>query len=129
MDRRGILVDLVVALSAFGLSAILLVSEADDAGLRDPDLLAFGLLVVYSGSVVLRRAHPVVAVGLGLAAGLVYAGADYPLALTPVVALSLYSAGARLPEATSRRVLVGAVVLSALAATVGPGATSTSPPL
>jgi signal transduction histidine kinase len=128
MDRRGLLVDLLVALAAFVMSA-LFVRWGDAAGLREPDLLAFGLLAVHSGSVLLRRAHPVVAVGLGLAAGLAYSGADYPLALTPVVALSLYSAGARLPEPASRRVLAGAVVLSALAATVGPGPTSTSPPI
>jgi signal transduction histidine kinase len=129
MDRRGLLVDLLVALAAFAVSAALLVGAGDDAGSLDPDVVAFVLVAVYSGSVVLRRSHPVAAVGLGLAAGLAYAGAGYPVALTPVVALSMYSAGAGLAEPASRRVLAGAVVLTAVAATVGPGATSTSPPL
>ena len=129
MDRRGLLVDLLVALVAFAVSATLLTGTAHDPELRDPDLLAYGLLAVYSGSILLRRAHPIVAVGLGFAAGLVYAGAAYPNALTPVTALAIYTAAASLPDKTGRLLVLGTVFLAALTATLTPGPTSTSPPL
>jgi signal transduction histidine kinase len=129
MDRRGFVVDLLVALAAFAVSVTLVGRTVDDPTLREPDVLAYGLLVVYSGSILVRRSRPIVAVGLGLAAGLALAGAAYPDALTPVTALAMYSAGACLPDRTARRVLIGAVVVAAFTATVAPGPTSTSPPL
>jgi signal transduction histidine kinase len=129
MDRRRFLVDVAVALIALAISAAVLAGAAHDPALRRPDVVAYWLLAVYSGSVVVRSIDPMVAAGVGLLAGVAYSGAGYPLALTPVVLLSVYSAGARLPKDRSRAVLVGAVALAAVAASVAPGPTSTSPPL
>ena len=129
MDRRGYLVDGAVGLAAFALSAAILTAAGADPGTRDPDVLALALVAAHSASVVLRRPRPVAAVALSLASGFAYAAAKYPPALVPVVLLTVYSAAARLPERPSRRLLVVAFVVSAVASTVGPGPTNTSVPL
>ena len=76
----------------------------------------------------LRRRASVLAVFGGLVAGLVYAIAGYPPALTPVVLLSIYTAGAVLPARHARWLLAGAVVLGILGATSDPGPTDTGVP-
>ena len=129
MDRRDFLVDGAVALAAFVLSAAILGAAGPDPEVREPDVLALALVVAHSASVVVRRPRPVAAVALSLVTGLAYAAADYPPALVPVALLTVYSAAARLPERPSRRLLVAAVVLSALTSTMGPGPTNTSVPL
>ena len=106
------MVDVVVAVAAFGLSAAVLAGAdpvADD--LREPDVAAYVLVAVYSASPIVRRRAPVVAVFGGLAAGVAYAAAQYPVALTPVVLLSIYTAAAVLPPRRARLLLAGAVVL------------------
>ena len=103
MDRRDFLVDGAVAVAAFALSAAILAASGPDPDIRDPDVLALGLVAAHSASVVLRRPRPVAAVALALASGLAYAAAKYPPALLPVVLLTVYSAAARLPERPSRR--------------------------
>ena len=133
MNRRGIVVDAVVALAAFALSALVLAGAGTvpdpDPALRDPDAIGYVLLAVYSASVALRRPYPVVAVAVGLAAGMAYAVSDYPPALNPAALLALYTAGATLPERISRRVLGVSVVVAVLGATVAPGPTNTGVPL
>ena len=129
MDRRDYLVDGAVALAAFALSAALLAAAGADPEIRDPDALALALVAAHSASVVLRRPRPVAAVALSLASGLAYSAANYPPALVPVVLLTVYSAAARLPERPSRRLLVAAFLVSAVASTLGPGPTNTSLPL
>jgi len=130
MDRRRVVVDLLVALAAFAVSVMLVDRTFGDPALREPDLLAYVLLAAHSGSILLRHTRPVLALGIGLAAGLAFAAASYPESLTPVTALVMYSVGAAaLPHRTARRVLIGALLLVALTATLGPGPASTDPPL
>ena len=126
---RLVVVDAVVAVAAFGLSAAVLSSAepvADD--LREPDLAAYALVALYSALPILRRCAPVVAVSGGLAAGVAYAAAQYPVALTPVVLLSIYTAAAVLPHRPARVLLAAAVVLGVLGATAGPGPTDVGMP-
>jgi signal transduction histidine kinase len=129
MDRRDFVVDGVVALATFALGAAIMSTAGPDPEVRDPDVLALGLVAAHSASVVLRRPRPVAAVALALASGLAYAVAEYPPALLPVVLLTVYSAAARLPQRPSRRLLVASFLVSALTSTVGPGPTNTSVPL
>jgi signal transduction histidine kinase len=129
MDRRDVIVDGAVALAAFALGAAILSAAGADPEVRDPDVLAVGLVAAHSASVALRRPRPVAAVALALASGLVYAAAKYPPALLPVVLLTVYSAAARLSERPSRRLLVASFLVSALTSTVGPGPMNTSVPL
>ncbi|MDQ6724877.1 MAG: hypothetical protein M3066_01680 [Actinomycetota bacterium] len=76
MKRGRWLVDTAVAMVAFALSVVAMRRSAPpDPELRSPDVLAYVLVAVYSGSVVLRRRWPRVAVGLGLVAGLAYTAA------------------------------------------------------
>src|SRR5215217_4598825 len=69
---RAVVVDVVAAFAAFGLSAAVLAGSVPVAAeLREPDAFAYVLLAVYSLSPILRRRSPVIAVLGGLAAGLV----------------------------------------------------------
>ena len=88
-----------MAALALGISVAVLVNEPVTADLREPDVLAYLLLVVYSGSAAVRRIVPLPAVVAGLLAGTAYACLQYPLALTPVVLLPVYSAGVAAPAA------------------------------
>src|SRR4051812_11992153 len=126
---RPVVVDVVVGMAAFGLSmAVLARSDPSAADLRQPDAAAYVLLAVYSLTAILRRRVPVGAVVGGLAAGLVYAAAQYPVALTPVVLLSIYTAASVLPQRRARLVLAGSVVVGIMAATVSPGPTDPGVP-
>jgi signal transduction histidine kinase len=69
-----------------------------------------------------------VAVFGGAVIGVVYAVAQYPVALTPVVLLSVYTAAAVLPPRRARVVLAGTVVLGVIGATVSPGPTDVGVP-
>jgi signal transduction histidine kinase len=121
---RLILVDVLVAALTFTISAFVLAEQDLAAGdLRSPDLLGYGLLAVYSAAVVIRRAAPVAAVIVGLLIAILYAAADYPDALTPVVVLPIYTAAAVLPQRSGRVVLGIALVLGYLVTTLGPGPT------
>jgi signal transduction histidine kinase len=122
-------VDVLVAVAAFAVSAaVLAASDPVPSDLRAPDLGGYVLVAIYSGSVIIRRRAPVVAVFGGLAAGVAFAAAQYPLALTPVALLSIYSAAATLPVKQARLVLAGAVVLGIIGTSASPGPTNTGVP-
>ena len=126
---RLVVLDVVVAVAAFGLSAAVLAGAdpvADD--LREPDVAAYVLVGVYSLSPIVRRWAPVAAVSGGLAAGLAFAAAQYPVALTPVVLLSIYTAAAVLTPRRARLLLAGAVVVGIVGATASPGPTDVGVP-
>ena len=123
------MVDAVVAVAAFGLSAAVLLGAdpvADD--LREPDVAAYVLVAVYSASLIVRRWAPVVAVFAGLVTGVVFAAAQYPVALTPVVLLSIFTAAAVLPQRQARLLLAAAVVFGVVGATASPGPTDVGVP-
>ena len=129
MRWRLVVVDAVVAVAAFGLSAAVLLGAdpvADD--LREPDVAAYVLVAVYSASLIVRRWAPVVAVFAGLVTGVVVAAAQYPVALTPVVLLSIYTAAAVLPQRQARLLLAAAVVFGVVGATASPGPTDVGVP-
>ncbi|MGD9700958.1 MAG: sensor histidine kinase [Acidimicrobiia bacterium] len=129
MRWRAVAVDVLLATAAFGVSAGVLAASDPVAGdLREPDAAAYLLLAIYSASPIVRRRAPVVAVFGGLGTGAVFAAAQYPPALTPVVLLSIYTAAATLPQRRARLLAVGAVVLGILGATASPGPTSTGVP-
>ena len=121
---RLVLIDVLVAAAAFTISAIVLAdSDPLATGAREPGVAAYALLGAYSMSVVGRRVAPVLALLVGLTSGVVYAGANYPEALTPIVVLPIYTAAAVLPQRHARRLLAGIVILGWLASTLGPGPT------
>ena len=123
------MVDAVVAVAAFGLSAATLAGAdpvADD--LREPDLAAYVLVAVYSALPIVRRWTPVVAVFGGLVTGVAFAAAQYPVALTPVVLLSIYTAAAVLEPRQARLLLAAAVVFGVVGATASPGPTDVGVP-
>jgi signal transduction histidine kinase len=124
MRGRAVLIDVLVAVTAFAIGVLILANTDQVASdVRRPDVFAYLLLAVYNASVVVRRRAPVVAVVAGLLSGVVYAAAGYPLALTPVVVLPVYTAAAMLPQRRARWLLAGAVVVGLLTTTLGPGAT------
>ena len=122
------LIDVVVAAVALGISLSVLDNEPVTPDLREPDLLAYLLLAVYSGSAAVRRVVPLPAVVAGLLAGVAYAGLQYPVALTPVVLLPVYSAGSSLPARRARQVLVFGIVVSVVGVLASPGPTDPGVP-
>ena len=129
MRWRLVVLDVVVAAGAFGLSAAVLAGAdpvADD--LRAPDVGAYVLVGVYSVSPIVRRFAPVAAVFGGCADGVAFAAAQYPVALTPVVLLSIYTAAVVLRPRPARLLLAGAVVLGIIGATASPGPTDLGVP-
>ena len=129
MRWRDLLIDLLVAVVAFVVSVAVLQNDpASDGDLRSVDVWAYVVLVVYSGSVVLRRVAPAAAAVGGVFAGVVYAAAQYPPALTPVALLSVYSAAVLLRQRAARVVLAGTLVLGAIGSTLGPGPTDLGVP-
>lgn len=129
MRWRLVLVDVVLAVAAFAISAALLADTGPvTSDLRDPDAVAYLLLAVYSAAPIARRHAPIVAVGAGLLSGVLYAAANYPVALSPIVLLSIYTAAAMLPQRRARLLLGGAVVLGTLGATFSPGPTDPGVP-
>ena len=59
----------------------------------------------------------------GLGVGLVSAVAQYPMALSPIVLLSIYSAAAILPPQRGRMLLGVGLFLGMIGATASPGPT------
>ena len=90
--------------------------------------MAYLLLAVYSGSAAVRRVVPLPAVVAGLLAGVAYAGLQYPVALTPVVLLPVYSAGSLLPARRARQVLVFGIVVALVGTLASPGPTDPAVP-
>jgi signal transduction histidine kinase len=123
-----VLVDVVVAAVALGISVAVLDNEPVTTDLREPDLLAYLLLAVYSGSAAVRRVVLLPAVVGGLLAGVAYAGLQYPVALTPVVLLPVYSAGSSLPAPRARQVLVFGIVVALVGILASPGPTDPAVP-
>jgi signal transduction histidine kinase len=129
VQLRPLLVDLLVVLAAVALStALLAASGRFDPGVREPDVAGYALILGYSGSVLARRRTPGVAVLVGLAAGLVYAAAQYPPVLTPVVLLSVYTAAGAMRGRRAHGLLAVAVLLGFVTATLSPGPTDTGVP-
>lgn len=121
--------DVAAAAAAFGLSAAELAGADPVASdLREPDALAYALVAVYSALPILRRMTPAVALLGGLGVGFAYAAAQYPVALTPIVLLSLYTVAAVLPPRRARLLLAVAVVMGTLGATLSPGPTDAGVP-
>ena len=121
---RLVVVDVAVAAAAFGLSAAELAGADPVASdLREPDALAYALVALYSGFPIVRRITPSVALLGGLAVGFAYAAAQYPVALTPIVLLSVYTVAAVLAPRRARLLLGVAVMTGILGATVSPGPT------
>ena len=122
--RRDVVIDGLVAVAAFGVSvAVLRDADLDAPDVRDTNVIAYVLLAVYSASVMLRRKWAMLAVAVGLAAGLAYAAASYAPALTPVALLPIYTAASELPARSSRLVLAVSLVVGWIGATLSPGAT------
>ena len=129
MRWRDLLADLLVGVAAFAISvAVLQADRTPDGDLRSVDVWAYVVLAAYSGSVVLRRVAPTVAAVGGVGAGVVYAAAQYPPALTPVALLSVYAAAVRLPQRAARAVLAATLLLGVMGTTLGPGPTDLGVP-
>jgi signal transduction histidine kinase len=126
---RATAVDVLVAAIAFFISAAVLAASDPVVGVRTANRLGYALLALYSASVVIRRRAPVAAVYGGLVVGIAYAAANYPAALTPIVVLPVYTAASVRPQREARRLLIGAVLLSAVGSTLGPGPTNLSAPI
>ena len=124
-----VVIDGVVVVAAFGLSAAAL-AAADPvaADVREPDVAAYALVAIYTASPIVRRQAPLVAVFTGLVSGLAYAAAQYPVALTPIVLLSIYTAAAVLAPRRARLLLATAVVFGVVGATASPGPTDAGVP-
>ncbi len=123
------MVDVAVAAAAFGLSAAELAAANPVASdVREPDAAAYVLVALYSALPILRRLTPWVASLGGLGVGLVFASAQYPNALTPIVLLSIYTAAAVLPPRRARLLLAVAVVTGILGTSVSPGPTDVGVP-
>jgi signal transduction histidine kinase len=130
MKRRSVLIDSLLAAAAFAISVAALHRGTEtDPELRDPDVVAYALLAIYSGVVAVRSRFPLGATVVGAAAGFVYAAAYYPLALTPALLLPVYTAATRLEWRSSRRLLLGLLVVGALGATLSPGPTDVAVPV
>ena len=123
------MVDVAVAAAAFGLSAAELAgADPVASNLREPDAVAYALVAVYSALPILRRMRPAGALLGGLGVGLVYAAAQYPIALTPIALLSVYTVAAVLPARPARLLLAVAVVSGILGASLSPGPTDVGVP-
>ena len=57
-----------------------------------------------------------------------YAAAQYPVALTPVALLSIYTAASVLPQRRARLLLAGSVVVGIIVMTASPGPTDPGVP-
>ena len=121
MDRRtAVAIDVVAAAGLFAVSAA--VAAPTEPG-------AYVLLAAHTAPVAFRRRVPVTAVAVSLLAALAYAAAGYPEALTPATALTVYFAATSVASRPAWWLLGGAVVVSAITTTLGPGATDPSAPL
>ena len=124
---RALAIDGAVGLAAFAISATVLAGTGRVASdLREPDAGAYLLAAACSAAVVARRRFPAGAAVAGLAAALAFSAAQYPVALTPVTLLPLYTAASVLSAPRARILLAGAVVAAALTTTLSPGPTDPS---
>jgi signal transduction histidine kinase len=118
-------IDAVVAVVAIAVSWAILSADSIDwpAGSRDPDGLAYALVVVVNAPIAFRRRALGAALALALGAELVYAARQYPPFLAPAVPLIVYLAATRLDDRRSRVVLIVAAAASWIGTTLAAGAT------
>jgi signal transduction histidine kinase len=90
---------------------------------RSPDWVAYALIAVLDATIALRRVAWKPALAIALAAATAYAARQYPPIFDVAVPLVVYIAATRLDDRRSRLVLVVAVGISWLAATVAAGPT------
>ena len=130
MRSRLVAMDVLAAVAGFAHSAGVLAARHHPTGdLRRPDIAAYLLLALYSGSVILRRWAPAWAVVDGLVAGVAFAAAGYPVALTPLGLLPIYTAASVFPPPRARLLLAGAVPLGWIGTTSSPGPTDLGVPM
>jgi signal transduction histidine kinase len=120
-----VVIDAAVAVLAVAFSwAILSGSRANwPVDSRTPDGLAYGLVVLVNAPIAFRRRAWGPALAVALLAELVYAARQYPPIFAAAVPLVVYLAATRLDDRRSRLVLIVAVAVSWLAATMAAGAT------
>lgn len=129
VPQRAAVIDLVVATTAFAVSAGILARRSSlGLDIRSPDVAAYALLAVLSGAAVWRRRAPAPAAMAALLAGVVYAAAQYPVALTPIALLPMYTAATVLPPRQGRALLATGVLLGTMAAVASPGPTDIAVP-
>jgi signal transduction histidine kinase len=118
-------IDAVVAVVAIAVSWAILSADSIDwpAGSRDPDGLAYALVVVVNAPIAFRRRALGAALALALGAELVYAARQYPPFLAQAVPLIVYLAATRLDDRRSRVVLIVAAAASWIGTTLAAGAT------
>jgi signal transduction histidine kinase len=125
--RTGTLtaIDAVVAIVAIAVSCMILSGDRANwpAGSRDPDGLAYALVVIVNAPLAFRRRTWAAALAIALAAGTVYAARQYPPIVAPAVPLIVYFAATRLDDRRSRVVLIVTALVSWIGATLAPGAT------
>ncbi|HET6662883.1 MAG TPA: hypothetical protein VFG94_01435, partial [Acidimicrobiales bacterium] len=118
-------IDAVVAVVAIAVSCVILSGDRANwpAGSRDPDGLAYALVVIVNAPLAFRRRAWGAALAIALAAGTVYAARQYPPIPAPAVPLIVYLAATRLDDRRSRVVLIVTALVSWIGATLAPGAT------
>jgi signal transduction histidine kinase len=125
--RSGVLiaVDATVAIAVTVLSWAFLAGDRTDwpADSRSPDWLAYALTAVLNATIAFRRVGWQPALTIALAAATAYAARQYPPIYDLAVPLVVYIAATRLDDRRSRLVLVVAVGISWLGATLAAGPT------
>ena len=125
--RSGLLIaiDAAVAIAATLFNWAVLAGDRTDwpADSRSPDWIAYALIAVVSGTIAFRRVAWKPALAIALAATTAYAARQYPPIFDVAVPLVVYIAATRLDDRRSRLVLVVAVGISWLGATVAAGPT------
>jgi signal transduction histidine kinase len=120
-----IAIDAVVAVVAIAVSWALLSSDSVNwpVDSRAPDGFAYALVVAVNAPIAFRRQTWGAALAIALCAGTVYAARQYPPIPSPAVPLIVYLAATRLAVRRSLLVLIVAVVISWIGATLAAGAT------
>jgi signal transduction histidine kinase len=118
-------IDAAVAVVAIAVSWVILSGDGANwpAGSRDPDGIAYALVVVVNAPLAFRRRAWGAALAIALAAGTAYTARQYPPILAPAVPLIVYLAATRLDDRRSRVVLIVTALVSWIGATLAPGAT------
>jgi signal transduction histidine kinase len=118
-------IDTLVAVVAIVFSWAILSADSIDwpADTRDPDALAYALVVVANAPIAFRRRACGAALVIALGAGLLYLARRYPPFLPPAVPLVVYLAATRFDDRRSRVVLLVAAAASWIGATAAAGGT------
>jgi signal transduction histidine kinase len=125
--RSGVLIaiDGAVAVAVTLFNWAVLAGDRTDwpADSRSPDWVAYALIAVLNPTIVFRRVAWKPALAIALAATTAYAARQYPPIFDVAVPLVVYIAATRLDDRRSRMVLVVAVGISWLGATLAAGPT------